>query len=101
MHKTIFATLVLFAVIASVPSLPAAATEAPAARTVTLAVDKMNCAACPITVRKALEQVPGVSSVKVDYDRKTAAVTFDPTRTTVEALTKATADAGYPSSSKP
>lgn len=69
-------------------------------QTATLDVTNMDCAACPITVRKALENAPGVSSAKVDYKSKTAVVAFDPQKTTPQALTKATADAGFPSSVK-
>ena len=55
---------------------PDAACAAPQAeiKTVTLAVSGMTCATCPITVKKAL---------------------------TIEALTKATTDAGYPSTATP
>ena len=69
-------------------------------RTATLSVDNMDCAVCPITVRKALEKVPGVESAKVDFKSKLAVVAFDASKTTSEALTKATADAGFPSSVK-
>jgi mercuric ion binding protein len=69
-------------------------------RTATLAVSNMDCAVCPITVRKALEKVPGVATAKVDFRSKLAVVSFDPGKTGTEALTKATADAGYPSSVK-
>lgn len=69
-------------------------------RTATLSVDNMDCAVCPITVRKALEQVPGVESAKVDFKSNLAVVAFDASKTTPEALTKATADAGFPSSVK-
>jgi periplasmic mercuric ion binding protein len=69
-------------------------------RTATLDVTNMDCAACPITVRKALEKVPGVESAKVDFKLKRAVVTFDPARAKPEALTKATTDAGFPSSVK-
>ena len=69
-------------------------------RTATLAVTNMDCAVCPITVRKALEKVPGVTSAKVDLETKRAVVSFDPAQATPEALTKATADAGFPSSVK-
>ncbi len=48
-------------------------------------------------MRKALEKVPGVAGVKVDFETKTATVTFDPARTDVEVLTRATTEAGYPS----
>jgi len=66
-------------------------------KTVTLDVKNMTCAVCPITVRKALEKVPGVSAVKVDFAKKTAIVTYDPDKTKPEALTRATTNAGYPS----
>lgn len=64
---------------------------------VTLDVQNMTCRLCPLTVRKSLEQIPGVSAVSVDYARKTAAVTYDPDQVKPEALTAATANAGYPS----
>ena len=66
-------------------------------KTVTLAVQNMTCELCPITVKKSLEKVPGVSAVKVDFDRKTAIVTYDADKAQPEALTKATTNAGYPS----
>jgi periplasmic mercuric ion binding protein len=66
--------------------------------TVTLDVQNMSCAVCPITVKKALERVPGVTDAKVDFDKKTASISFDPDKANLAALTKATADAGYPSS---
>jgi mercuric ion binding protein len=65
-------------------------------RTVTLGVEHMTCAACPITVRKALSQVAGVSASTVDMKTHTATVTFDPARTTPEALAAAVSNAGYP-----
>ena len=67
-------------------------------QTVTLDVQNMSCAVCPITVKKALQRVPGVTDAKVDFDKKTASVSFDPDKANLAALTKATADAGYPSS---
>src|SRR5215472_7228513 len=66
-------------------------------QSVTLDVPTMTCPLCPITVRKALEQVPGVKGARVDLDKKTATVIFDPDRTSTAALIKATTDAGYPS----
>ena len=80
--------LVPFAVLAASP------------QTVTLDVKNMTCAVCPITVRKALEKVTGVASVKVDLDTKTATVTFDPDKADATALINATAKAGYPASVK-
>ena len=71
-----------------------------AERTVTLAVQNMYCAACPHTVRASLQAVPGVERVTVSMEHKTAVVTYDDTRTGLEALTSATTNAGYPSSPK-
>lgn len=69
-------------------------------KTVTLDVPGMTCKFCPITIRKALKKVPGVIEAKADYETKTATVTFYPEKTTVEKLTTATKNAGYPSTLK-
>lgn len=65
--------------------------------TVTLSVPTMDCPVCPITVKKALTKVPGVSEVKVSFDERLATVTFDDSKTTIDALKNATRDVGYPS----
>ncbi|WP_298394143.1 mercury resistance system periplasmic binding protein MerP [uncultured Azonexus sp.] len=72
-----------------------------ATQTVTLSVPGMTCAACPFTVKKALTKVDGVQKVEVSYERLAAVVTFDDAKTTVQALTKATENAGYPSTVNP
>ena len=68
--------------------------------TVTLAVSNMYCATCPLAVKKALSRVEGVTAVEVNFDKKEATVAFDDQKATVQTLTKATADAGFPSSPK-
>jgi len=65
-----------------------------------LSVPGMDCEACPITVRKALEKTPGVKSAKVDFPTKSAVVEYDPRVTSPERLLKSTANAGYPSAVK-
>lgn len=72
-----------------------------ATQTVTLSVPGMTCATCPLTVKLALTKVDGVQNVEVSYEKLSAIVTFDDTRTNVEVLTKATENAGYPSTVKP
>lgn len=67
-----------------------------ATQTVTLSVPDINCAACPITVKKALTKVSGVGKVAVSLERRDAKVSFDDTKTNVEALMHATKEAGYP-----
>ncbi|HEV7163993.1 MAG TPA: mercury resistance system periplasmic binding protein MerP [Gammaproteobacteria bacterium] len=74
-----------------------AAAPTVAIQTVTLDVQNMDCPVCPFTVNKALEKVPGVSKVSVNFYAKTATVTFDPSKTNAQALARATGDAGFPS----
>ncbi|WP_261540439.1 mercury resistance system periplasmic binding protein MerP [Burkholderia multivorans] len=83
----------LIALLAALPLAVLAATP----KSVTLAVQNMNCALCPVTVKKSLEKVPGVNAVQVDFDKKTATVTYDPDKAKPETLTQATTSAGYPS----
>lgn len=66
-------------------------------KTVTLAVAGMSCEACPITVKKALTKVNGVSRAVVDFDKRLVVIDFDDAKTSVQQLTLATAQAGYPS----
>ena len=71
-----------------------------ATQTVTLSVPGMTCSACPITVKKALSRVGGVSKVDVTFETREAVVTFDDAKTSVQKLTQATENAGYPASVK-
>ncbi len=66
-------------------------------QTVSLTVEKMFCALCPITVTKAMEQVEGVSAVEVDFETKLAVVTFDDATTGWQQVALASTNAGYPS----
>ena len=86
--KRLFATLALAAVIAPVWA---------ATQTVALSVPGMTCAACPITVTKALSKVAGVHNTNVNLQRREVVVTYDDTLTNVPALTEAPKNSGYPS----
>lgn len=77
---------------AAVFALPVLAAE----QTVTMDIEKMSCALCPLTVRKAMERVDGVQNVEVDFDNKTAVVTFDDSKTDASAVAQASTDVGYP-----
>lgn len=94
-HKVFFS--IFMAIAFMVTPLPAHAAEN---KTVTLDVPGMTCQFCPITIRKALKKVSGVIEAKASFGTKTATVTFDPDKTNVESLIKATANAGYPSTLK-
>lgn len=87
------------AVIAALCLLGATAVMAQPQST-TLEIAGMDCAACPITVRVALERVPGAVRAKVDYARKLAVVEFDGERTSPAALARASTEAGFPATVK-
>ncbi|HCF6318540.1 TPA: mercury resistance system periplasmic binding protein MerP [Pseudomonas aeruginosa] len=89
--KKLLAALALIAVVSPVWA---------ASQIITLSVPGMTCAACPITVKKALTKVEGVTKAEVSYEKREAIVTFDDAKTSAQALTKAREDAGYPSSVK-
>lgn len=76
--------------------LPLAAFAATPQTTV-LDVKNMTCGLCPVTVKKSLEKVVGVSQAHIDFEKKSATVTFDADRTSTAALVKATTEAGFPS----
>jgi len=53
-----------------------------------------------ISVQRSLTKINGVTQANVILDRAEAVVTFDDTKTTIEALLKAMRGAGYPSTLK-
>lgn len=101
--KTLFIILSLITGFISTQIVQAKSTEQTQnnSQTVMLDMQNMTCAMCSITIRKALEGVDGVQSAKVDCDSKTANVTFDPKKTTIESLLKATTNVGYPANVHP
>lgn len=72
------------------------AATATAQRQTTFAIEHMTCATCPITVKKAMEGVAGVTAVRVDFAAKTARATYDTRRTNAAAIAAASTNAGYP-----
>jgi len=94
--KAIFASIILAgSVLALNSGAFATSTEE---ITMRFTIEKMNCPLCPITVRKSMENVPGVKQVEVDYDMKIATVIFDPALTTKNAIADASTKIGYPAS---
>jgi mercuric ion binding protein len=69
-------------------------------KTITLAVNNMDCAACPSIVKGSLQAVPGVAKVAVSFKDKTATIVYDDAKADVNQLTSATTKAGYPSAPK-
>ncbi len=91
MNQSIFLAAVLIAF-----SSPLLAAQ----KTVTLGVPGMTCGACPITVKKAITKVEGVTRTEVDFDKRQAVVTYDDTKASADQIMRATTNAGYPSTLK-
>ena len=81
-------------------ALSAGLATAAAPKTVVLDVQNMTCAACGITIGKALDEVPGVQSKQVDAEAATVTVVFDPSRTSVQAVSQAVSEAGFPAKAR-
>jgi|AP82_1055514.scaffolds.fasta_scaffold265121_2 mercuric ion binding protein len=75
------------------------ATASAAEKTVKLTVENMTCTSCPYIVQKSLKIVDGVTDVQVSFANRTALVTYDDSKVTIEQLTDATFQQGFPSKS--
>ncbi|MCZ6721001.1 MAG: cation transporter [Proteobacteria bacterium] len=67
-----------------------------AEQSVTLSIENMTCAVCPITVTKAIEGVEGVKRVSVNFETKSASIVYDDAITSWEEVAAASTNAGYP-----
>jgi mercuric ion binding protein len=85
--------------VVAVLSLGSALAAAPAT-VVVLDAKNMTCPACAITIRKALEKVPGVTDTKVDAGAETVTVTFDSSQTDTSAIARAVTEAGFPATAR-
>jgi len=94
--KTLLFVFSLMAGFVSTQTVQAKATEQIQSQNVMLDMQNMTCAMCPITIKRALQGVEGVQSVKVSFSSKTANVTFNPKKTTIDTLIKTTTNVGYP-----
>ena len=85
-------TLVVLAALIAMP-LSAHAEQ----QTVQLKVEGVTCFSCPYQVKSALKRVEGVISASASLEANEAQVTYDDAITNVAALTRATTNAGFPS----
>lgn len=69
--------------------------HSPALREITLSVPGMDCPVCPITVRRALGNVDGVTEADADLKTREARVRFDPDRTDIDTLITAVRNSGF------
>ena len=62
-----------------------------------LSVQNLTCGSCTAATRNSLLKVDGVKDANVTLDPPRAVVDYDPAKVSLDALTRATADAGFPS----
>jgi copper chaperone len=60
-----------------------------------LNVEGMSCSHCENSVKKAVGELNGVESVRVDLGAKKVIVEFDPERVSVETIRDTIEDQGY------
>lgn len=61
--------------------------------TVRLRIDGMTCGGCAISARVLLERMDGVDDANVDYESRTAVVSYDASKVTPEQMIAALRDA--------
>jgi len=52
-------------------------------------VEDMFCAGCAVAVQAAAKKVAGVDEVKVDHEKGTAEITYDPSKTSAQTIASA------------
>lgn len=57
-----------------------------------LKVSGMSCGACAARVEKAAKKIDGVTAAKASQPKGTAEITYDPSKTTAEAIAKTITD---------
>ena len=76
--RGLFASFLLLQAAHAETAVPVATQKQSNSQSVILELQNMTCAMCKYTIKKALLGVEGVKKANVDYDTKTANVTFDP-----------------------
>lgn len=64
----------------------------------TFNVEGMHCGSCATGIQMLVSQMDGVSSVFVDYDKKSGTVEFDTAKVSQEQIFKSIAELGYKAS---
>ncbi len=94
------AQLLLFCLIVSLFLVPVSYAESSIQvqnnQSIVLNLQNMTCAMCKYTIKKALLSVKGTKKVSVNFEDKTAFITFNPQETSADTLIKAITNAGYP-----
>lgn len=65
---------------------------------ITLSVPDMHCESCPKLIKITLLEIDGVIEASASLDSKTVVVSFDPQKTSVDALINSIHEIGYTAS---
>ena len=84
--------------IAAIAGLMLSAGAWAAERTIVLDVQGMTCASCPYQVESTLKSLDGVKSARASLETHQAEVVYDDAKVSVQKMTKALTDMGYPAS---
>jgi len=98
LRRAALGTLLMLLVGIGVTTTVAEAAQDPAQKTATstLKVLDMFCAGCEAAFKIAAKNIDGVKQVSTDSKKRTAEVTYDPSKTTAEAIATAiTKNAGF------
>ena len=85
-------TLVVAMSLISIFGFAARASQTDAPKVCVIKVSGMSCGACAKTVEKEAKRIDGVKAVKVGQPNGQAEITYDPTRTSPEAIAKRISD---------
>lgn len=95
----VLAAAILISVVATTTAVRAQSTQtkpAEATKVCTMKVTGMTCSGCEAAVKIAAKRVDGVKDAKASYAKGTAEVTYDPAKTSPDAIAKAIAQkTGY------
>ena len=86
--KHLLAALSIVVVFGSVAMAQQKSANGQPGKMCSLKVSGMVCSACANTVEKAVKKIDGVKTIKADQPTGIAAVTYDPAKTTPEAIAK-------------
>ena len=62
----------------------------------TLHAPNISCDHCVTAIKRAVEKLPGVSSVEADPGTKIVKVSYDPARVSLTSIEETMAEEGYP-----
>jgi copper chaperone len=63
--------------------------------TTTIPVQGMTCMGCVSSVKRVLGNLPGITQTEVSLEQAQATITYEPGKTSLQAIKAAITDAGY------